>query len=153
VRGGARLRSHAPGLALLGALASTAAFGWPPDKVLELEPGKEKFVRLGAVDWFEVDDPKLLTVEQLESGNALLVTGQKPGRPPLLAYAEGKPLVLTFWIGKPDLKPFEAALPAALKACPKLEYHPDAYEKLVGEVPDPKCQKALLELLKSDRLD
>ncbi len=135
-------------------LAAPGALAWPVEKVIELEPGKEQFLRIGQLEWFEVDDPKLVTAEQLESGDEILLTPLKPGRALLMTYAEGKPLVWALHVGKPgEAKAAQAAVAAALKACPKLEHHPDAYEKLVGPVPDLKCRNALLEALKTDQFE
>ena len=140
---------------LLGVLCfAPAALAWPVEKVIELEPGKEQFLRIGQLEWFEVDDPKVVTAEQLESGDELLLTPNKPGRALLMTYAEGKPLVWALHVGKTaDAKAAQAAVAAALKACPKLEHHPEAYEKLVGAVPDLKCRHALLEALKTDQFE
>ena len=132
------------------ALAPVPASAWPVDVVQDLEIGKEKFVRLSSLDWFEVEDPKVATVEYLESGE-ILFTPQKPGRTLVLMYAEKKFAVWRLRVGgKPQLDP--AVLSAALKACPKLQYHPEAYDKLVGTVGDEKCRAALLPLLSNDTL-
>ncbi len=135
-------------------LTSTPALAWPVDKVLELEVGKEQFLRVGSLDWFEVDDPQLVTVEQLESGEELLLTPKKNGRAYLMTYAEGKPLVWALHVGKPgELKADAAPLKAALAACPKLNHRPEDYEKLVGVVPDLKCRNALLKVLAADQFE
>jgi hypothetical protein len=64
-------------------MTSTATWGGPVDWIHDVEAGREKFVRLPKVDWFEVDEPKVVTVEWLESGE-LLLTGLKPGRATVL---------------------------------------------------------------------
>ena len=129
-------------------LLSTPALAWPVDVVQELEVGKEKFIRLSSLDWFEVEDPKVVAVEYLESGE-LLMTALQPGRTLVLMYAEKKFAVWRLKVsGKPQ--PDSGALPAALKACPKLAYHPEAYDKLVGTVGDEKCRQAVLAVLATD---
>ena len=75
--------------ALLAALLSAPAQAWPVDVVQDLELGKEKFVHLSSLDWFEVEDPKVATVEYLESGE-ILFTPLRPGRTLVLMYAEKK---------------------------------------------------------------
>lgn len=134
--------------AWLPALLATQAGAWPVDVVQELEPGKEKFVHLSSLDWFEVEDPKVVTVEYLESGE-ILFTPLKPGRTLVLMYAEKKFAVWRLRVGgKPQLD--NAALTATLKACPKLAHHPEAYDKLVGTIGDEKCRASLLTLLSTD---
>ena len=58
----------------------------------------------------------------------------------------------TTFAGKtqPEGAALAAALAAALKACPKLAHHPEAYDKLAGVVGDEKCRQALLLLLATD---
>ena len=136
--------------ALLLALASTPAWAWPIDVLQQLEPGKEKFVHLSSLDWFEVEDPKVASVEYLESGE-ILFTPLKPGRTLVLMYAEKKFAVWRLVVGsKPPPQPEAALLATALKACPKLAHHPEAYDKLAGIVGDDKCRLALLGVLSSD---
>lgn len=129
-------------------LLSTPAFAWPVDVVQDLEVGKEKFIRLSSLDWFEVEDPKIVTVEYLESGE-ILFTGLQPGRTLVLMYAEKKFAVWRIKVGGKS-QPEGGTLAAALKACPKLAHHPQAYDKLVGLVGDEKCRQAVLALLATD---
>ena len=129
-------------------LLSTPAWAWPVDVVQELEVGKEKFIRLSSLDWFEVEDPKVVTVEYLESGE-ILFTGLQPGRTLVLMYAEKKFAVWRVKVaGK--AQPDGGTIAAALKACPKLAHHPEAYDKLVGTVGDEKCRQAVLAVLATD---
>ena len=133
---------------LLVTLLSTPAWAWPVDVVQDLEVGKEKFIRLSSLDWFEVEDPKVVTVEYLESGE-ILFTGLQPGRTLVLMYAEKKFAVWRLKVaGK--AQPEGGTLAAALKACPRLAYHPTEYDKLVGVVGDEKCRQAVLALLATD---
>lgn len=135
------------GLCLLAVGLASPAFAWPVDVVQDLELGKEKFIRLSSLDWFEVEDPKVASVEYLESGE-ILFTPLQPGRTLVLMYAEKKFAVWRLKVGK--AQPEGAALAAALKACPKLAHHPEAYDKLVGLVNDEKCRQALLVVLATD---
>jgi hypothetical protein len=129
-------------------LLSVPAFAWPVDVVQDLEMGKEKFIRLSSLDWFEVEDPKVVAVEYLESGE-ILFTGLQPGRTLVLMYAEKKFAVWRIKVGGKS-QPEGGTLAAALKACPKLAYHPADYDKLVGVVTDEKCRLAVLALLATD---
>ena len=133
---------------LLVLLLSGPAWAWPVDVVQDLEVGKEKFIRLSSLDWFEVEDPKVVTVEYLESGE-ILFTGLQPGRTLVLMYAEKKFAVWRLKVGGKS-QPEGGTLSAALKACPKLAHHPQAYDKLVGVVSDEKCRQAVLALLATD---
>lgn len=131
--------------ALLGVLMTGPAWAWPVDVVQDLEVGKEKFIHLSSLDWWDVEDPKVVTVEYMESGE-ILFTPLKPGRTLVLMYAEKKFAVWRLKVG-PSSQPFTAAL---LKPCPKVEYRPDAYDKLTGTVTDEKCRQALLGALATD---
>ncbi len=134
--------------ALLLLVLSTPAWGWPVDVVQDLEVGKEKFVHLSSLDWFEVEDPKVVTVEYLESGE-ILFTALQPGRTLVLMYAEKKFAVWRLRVAGKS-QPEVGTLGTALKACPKLTYHPQEYDKLVGLVGDEKCRQAVLGLLATD---
>jgi hypothetical protein len=136
-------------LGLLLAVLCAPAWGWPVDVVQDLEAGKEKFIHLSSLDWFEVEDPKVVSVEYLESGE-ILFTPLKPGRTLVLMYAEKKFAVWRIRVGDKAAQPEGGTLLAALKACPKLEHHPEAYDKLSGAVEDEKCRQALLALLATD---
>lgn len=131
--------------ALVGLVLAGPAWAWPVDVVQDLEVGKEKFIHLSSLDWWDVEDPKVVTVEYMESGE-ILFTPLKPGRTLVLMYAEKKFAVWRIRVaGKPE--PFTAAM---LKPCPKVEYRPDAYDKLTGTVTDEKCRQALLSVLATD---
>lgn len=135
--------------AVLLLVVSSPAFAWPVDVTQELEPKKEKFVRLSSLDWFEVEDPKVVSVEFLADSDEILFTPLKPGSTLVLMYAEKKFAVWRLRVG-PKTSNDGGTLSAALKACPKLSHHPDAYDKLSGEVSDEKCRLALLPLLATD---
>ena len=55
-------------------LALYVVLAWPVDMIHDVEPGREKFVKLGAIDWAESEDPSIATAEVMESGE-LLLTG------------------------------------------------------------------------------
>ncbi len=142
----------APLAALLVALASPQASAWPVDLVMPLEPGKERFHKLSVVDFVEVEDSSIATVEVLEGSNELLLTGLKPGRTLLLLYAEGKFAVWRLVVGtppqpEPSVEPLVAA---ARKACPGLKVTVGAGRSLSAEVKDARCRDALRSLLKTD---
>jgi hypothetical protein len=127
-------------------LVVAALLAWPVDMVHDVENGREKFVKLAAVEWVEVEDPSIATAEIMESGE-LLLSGVKPGRTLVLLYAEGRFAVWRVRVGgKPEL----VAPDAAKKACPDLKLTPNEDTKLTVTVQDDKCWKALFELFKSD---
>ena len=108
-------------------LVASAAGAWPVDNIIDVEPGGEKFQRLGAVDWFEVENPAIAQVEWLDSGE-LLVTGKAKGRTR---------------VGE---KPAAPSADAAKRACPGLEVG----ASITGSVKTEGCRKALLALLEAD---
>ena len=65
-------------------LAAPTALAVPPDWTHDVEPGREKFVKLPRLDWVEVEDPSVATAEWLGDANELLLSGLKPGRTLLL---------------------------------------------------------------------
>lgn len=144
---------------LLGVLASlmlvpTPALAWPVDQTLSVERGADRFHKLSVVDWVEVEDPSVATVEVLAGSNELLMTGLKPGRTLVLLYAEGKFAVWRLTVTEPGAKAVpdspEVALAATRKACPGLRVQEGAERMLEAPVKDSACRAALLELLKTD---
>jgi hypothetical protein len=136
---------------LLLAMFPGAAAAWPVDVQLDLEAGLEKFERPQAIDWVEVEDPKIATAEVMESGE-LLFTGVAPGRTVALLYAEGKLAAwrIRVWAkgARPRAESSNADLTtAARKACPKLELSPSEVKGLVF---DERCRQALLALFKTE---
>ncbi len=137
------------GLSLLSLLLASTAFALPADWVHDVEPGREKFVKLPALDWVEVEDPKIATAEWLADSNELLLSGLKPGRTHLLLGAQGKVAVWRLRVGgKPVLEP--AAEAAAKKACPDFTADPSAEVKLTVTIKDEACRKALTALFQTD---
>lgn len=132
-------------------LGSTAAVAWPVDWVHDVEPGKEKFVRLPRLDWFEVDDPSVVSVEWLGSGEVLL-SGLKPGRATVLLGAEGK---VAAWRVRVGVKPLvdDALLTGAKKACPSLTLSPEEDIGLTVTVHDEACRQALLALFQTEAFE
>ena len=49
--------------ALLLSLLPAGALAWPVDVVFDTEAGKEKFTRVAEIDWVEVENPAIATVE------------------------------------------------------------------------------------------
>ncbi len=141
-----------PLLVLLLTLAPPGAAAWPVDLSMTLETGKERFHKLSVVDWVEVEDPSIATVEVLSGSNELLLTGVKPGRTLLLLYAEGKFAVWRLVVGAPGRPPEPSAesLAAARKACPGLKTTEGAERSLTAFVKSSRCREALLALLKTD---
>lgn len=128
------------------------AQAWPVDWIHDVEPGKEKFVRLPGLDWFEVEDPKVARLEWLEESGELLITGLKPGRTVVLLGAFGK---VAAWRVRVGGKPVtdDAAFAAAQKACPDFKPTPLEDIKLTVTVQAEPCRKALLALFQTDAFE
>lgn len=140
------------GLVLILTFWAVTAFAWPVDWVHDVEAGKEKFVKLPRLDWFEVEDPKVLAVEwQPESGELLLIA-LKPGRTTVLLGADGKVAAWRVRVGTPPVTD-DAAYKAALKACPDLKVTPLEDVKLTATVKDEPCRKSLLALFQTDAFE
>jgi len=154
--GGERVRVRVVFLLSLLLLVPAPALAWPVDLGVSVERGADRFHKLSAVDWVDVEDPSVATVEVLAGSNELLMTGLKPGRTLVLLYAEGKFAVWRLTVTEPGAKPelapesSGAALSAARKACPGLRAQEGAERMLVAPVKDSACRAALLEVLKTD---
>jgi hypothetical protein len=135
-------------------LLPSRALAWPVDLVFSLESGSDRFHKLSAVEWVEVEDPSVATVEVLSGSNELLVTGKRPGRTLLLLYAEGKFGVWRLAVTAPGTRATPKAAPellaAARKACPGLQINEGTERSLVVTVKDAACRKALLALFQTD---
>jgi hypothetical protein len=132
-------------------LSPATARAWPVDWIHDVETGREKFVRLPKLDWFEVDDPKVVSVEWLDSGELLLV-GLKPGRATVLLGAEGKVAAWRVRVGgKSVVDP--TMLAAAQQACPGLTLTPLEDVKLTVTVADERCRAALFALFQTDAFE
>jgi hypothetical protein len=135
-------------------LLPVSAQSWPVDQLFSVESGAERFHRLTAVDWVDVEDATVATVEVLPGSNELLVTGKRPGRTLLLLYAEGKFAVWRLTVTAPGARPMAEAAPeqlaAARKACPGLQVNEGAERALLATVKDSACRKALLALFQTD---
>jgi hypothetical protein len=135
-------------------LLPSRALAWPVDLVFSLESGSDRFHKLSAVEWVEVEDPSVATVEVLSGSNELLVTGKRPGRTLLLLYAEGKFAVWRLAVTAPGTRATPEAAPeqlaAARKACPGLQANEGTERSLMATVKDAACRKALLALFQTD---
>lgn len=128
-------------------LALSVVLAWPVDMVHDVEVGKEKFVKLGAIEWAESEDPAIANAEVMEAGEVLLTGGGKPGRTHVLLYAEGRFAVWRVRVGgKVETPPTDAAK----KACPELKLTPDEETKLTASVTTEACWKALFALFQGD---
>ncbi|MFT3709971.1 MAG: pilus assembly protein N-terminal domain-containing protein [Archangium sp.] len=137
--------------ALLVLFAFPAA-AWPVDWIHDVEAGKEKFVKLPQVDWIEVDDPKVVSVEWIEESKELLLIGLKPGRATVLLGAQGKVAAWRVRVGGATLID-AAAMTAAQKVCPDFKATPLDDPKLAVTVHDEACRKALLALFQTDAFE
>ena len=133
-------------------LLAWPAAAWPVDWIHDVAVGKERFVRLPQLDWFEVEDPKVAGVEWLAGSQELLLSGLKAGRTLVLLGAEGKVAVWRVRVGtEPLVDP--RALGAAQKACPELKTSPLDDVKLAVRVRDEPCHQALAALLETDAFE
>ncbi|MEW5742794.1 MAG: hypothetical protein AB1938_28010 [Myxococcota bacterium] len=133
-------------------LLPVAAAAWPVDWIHDVEAGKEKFIRLPRLDWFEVEDPKVAKLEWLEESGELLVTGLKPGRTVVLLGADGKVAAWRIRVGSKPVTD-DAAFAGAQKACPDLRPTPLEDVKLSVTVGDEACRKALAALFQTDAFE
>ncbi|MFY2556471.1 hypothetical protein ACN469_02410 [Corallococcus terminator] len=136
--------------ALLALLVPAVAGAWPVDLVLPLEAGKERIQKLAAVDWVEVEDASIASVEVLPGTNELLLSGQKEGRTLLLLFAEGRFAVWRLTVGNPPPEDVTPKLASARKACPDLKATQGAERALTATVKDAACRAALLEVVRTD---
>ncbi|MDC0713736.1 hypothetical protein POL68_35040 [Stigmatella sp. ncwal1] len=148
----ARLR--AGGLAAL-LLLPASVWAWPVDMRFSLESGADRFHKLSAVDWVEVEDSTIATAEVLPGSNELLLTGKRPGRTLLLLYAEGKFAVWSLSVAEPGTRsspsaPAPELLATAGKACPGLEVKEAPERSLLATVKDAPCRAALLALFQTE---
>lgn len=140
--------------AALLALAPALALGWPVDRTAELKLEETSFLKLGSLEFVEVDTPAVLSTEVLPTGELLLSAG-KAGQTLLMTEVESKP---TFWrvqVGvasvPPDSKLAEAALAKAQKACPGMKVRSELGQKhLQAAVQSDGCRRALRALLERD---
>lgn len=137
---------------LILTLVATAAPAWPVDWVHDVEAGKERFLKLPRVDWFEVEDPKVLDVVWQPESNELMLIGLKPGRTTVLLGAEGKVAAWRVRVGTPPVTN-DAAYAAAKKACPDLRLTPLEDVKLTVSVHDEACRLALLKYFETDAVE
>ena len=135
-------------------LLPVQALAWPVDLEFSLESGTDRFHKLTAVEWVDVEDPSVATAEVLPGSSELLITGKRPGRTLMLLYAEGKMGVWRLSVTAPGAKATPDAAPeqlaAARKACPGLQVNEGTERSLVVTVKDPACRKALLALFQTD---
>ncbi len=142
-------------LAIAIVLVSTGAHAWPADVYADLRAGEERFEKLAAVEWVEVEDPTVLDAEVLPSGE-LLLTGKAKGRTLLLLYAEGKFAVWRVRVGTPPVEvgPDGEPLQKAKKLCGagfKVNAARGGGEaELVTAVPNDACRLALRALFETD---
>ena len=139
-------------LLLLSCLLSLPAAAWPVDWLHDVEVNKEKFIKLPRVDWFEVDDPKVVSVEWGAESNELLLIGLKPGRATILLGADGKVAAWRVRVGTPPVID-DAVFAAAKKACPDLKVTPLDEVKLTVTIGDEGCRKGLLALFQTDAFE
>jgi hypothetical protein len=135
---------------LLALLFAVPGAAWPVDRVISVEPSREVFVRLSAMDWVDVERPEVAEVEVLPSGE-LMFTGKAAGESLVLLYAEGRMAVWRVRVGVPEPKRDAAAEAKAVAACPGLKLAPGSEdEALRGRVKGEPCRQALRALLQGD---
>ena len=133
-------------------MMSLPAMAWPVDWVHDVEPSREKFVKLPKVDWLEVDDPAVAQVEWVAGSNELIIIGLKPGRAVVLLGAEGKVAAWRIRVGtKPLLD--EKLHAAAKKACSDFRESSAEDVRLTVTVKTEGCRQALLALFQTDAFE
>jgi hypothetical protein len=137
---------------LLVVLLATAAQAWPVDWIHDVEAGKERFIKLPKLDWFEVEDPKILEVMWQADSNELLLIGLKPGRTTVLLGAEGKVAAWRVRVGTPPATS-DVTFAAAKKVCPDLRLTPLEDVKVSVSVHDEACRQALLKYFETDAVE
>ncbi|MFZ5444909.1 MAG: hypothetical protein ACOZQL_33270 [Myxococcota bacterium] len=146
------MRASLQSLLLCGVLLAAPAFAWPVDWIHDVEAGKEKFLKLPKVDWFEIDDPKVVALEWSADSNELVIVGLKPGRALVLLGADGHVAAWRVRVGTPP-KTEPTAFAAAQKACPDLKATPLEDVKLSVTVATEPCRQALLALFQTDAFE
>lgn len=134
----------------------SAATAWPVDVELEVPVAADRFEKLTAVGWAEVEDPAVVQVEVLPAGE-LLVTGKAPGQTLVLLYAEGRFAVWRVRVRAKGDSPSRAVggreqLAAAKQSCPGMKVTKpgaDTRPTLQVQVSDERCRKALAALFEA----
>ncbi len=122
---------------------------WPVDWIHDVEAGKEKFLKLPKLDWYEIEDPSVLAIEWVPESNELLLIGLKPGRTNVLLGAEGKVAAWRVRVSTPPAGD-AVAMAASQKACANFTATPLEEVKLTVTVQSDACREALLKLFQSD---
>ncbi len=139
-------------LALALVLLPTLALAWPVDWVHDVEPQREKFVKLPKLDWVEVDDASITEGLWVAPSNDLVLVGLKPGRAVMLLGADGKVAAWRVRVGgKPLLD--DKVYAAAQKACPDFTVTPLEAVKLTVTVKTETCRLALAALFETDAFE
>lgn len=139
-------------LPIIALLAAGPALAWPVDWIHDVEAGKEKFVRLPRLDWFEVEDAKVASVEWMPESGELIISGHKPGRTTVLLGADGKVAAWRVRVGQKPLVD-DKLLKTAQASCPDLRVTPLEDVKLTVTVHDEPCRKALFALFQTDMFE
>jgi hypothetical protein len=132
--------------------ASVGAFAWPVDWAHDVEAGGAKFLKLPALDWFEVDEPSVVSVEWMEEAKELLLIANRPGRALVLLGVEGKVAAWRVRVASAPVRD-EGAMVAAKKACPYFTLSPLEVVKLTTTVKDEPCRLALMKLFQTDAFE
>jgi hypothetical protein len=138
-------------LTFMLAVAFPAA-AWPVDWNHDVEAGRERFVKLPHIDWWEIEDPKVLTIEWLADSNELLLSGLKSGRTVVLLGSEGRVAAWRVRVGSKPLQDEKLSV-AAQKACPDLRWTPFEEVKLTVTAHSEPCRQALLALFQTDAVE
>jgi Pilus formation protein N terminal region len=143
-------------LSLAGALLLLRpgpALAWPVDLSVDVEAGRERFHKLAAIEWVEVEDAGVASAELLPGSNELLLSGKRPGQTRVLLYAEGTFAVWQLRVRAAGERPvppdLAAPLAGARGACPGLEVGQGSEPFLRARVRDAACREALLALVRT----
>jgi len=127
--------------------AAPAASAWPVNARFELAVGEEKFQRLTADAWVEVESPSVASVELFESAEVML-TGKAPGSTLVLVHAEDRVVVWRVVVRAAPGKSAPPDLGPVKKACRDVKVEGG---ELTAAIRDEPCRQALMALLSGDQ--
>ncbi len=137
-----------PRLLLCALLTASPAFAWPVDRIIDLGPSKSEVLELTGVEWWDVEDPAVVSVTFAE-GTGLTLAPRAAGRTHVLLYSQGRFAVYRVRVSSPART--DAALRgAAQAACGKFEWKPNDETRATLQVASEACRRALGPWLETD---
>ncbi len=137
---------------LVAGLLGQRSMAWPVDWIHDVAVGREKFVKLSQVDWFEVEDPSIAELEWQKESGELLVMGKKAGRTLVLLGAEGR---IAAWRVRVEASTTRDAksMAAVISECDVAKVSTDADLDLKVFIKTRSCYDVLKQLLQSDEYE